>query len=535
MKSSPPDPLHFQSGENEHWTTANLGEAMPGVATPLSVTVWGDSVDKGLLAAAVSLGAIAPREAREIGPPAIRVTRLFHGRAAVKADVLALIGDRMPGTTGEEVVRTYFGSVPETMDLHPTRRRYPVVAARLPWTFATHPRRVRSLAADWDAWWPRSVAAVPGLTRGAAARQLTEAVARLEAAVIVQSVAVIACVQPAYDALSQAIESVDQGEDLSLLLSVPGGAESAVVQDIWKASRGELPIEAITARHGFHGPSEGELSATVWREDDAPLRRMVSQYAGMDESEAPDAREAALRAERSELESKLLAAASPAARPGIRVLLRLAEPRVALRGVAKRSMLQALDVARASARRLGEELAAAGVLDQRDDVFFLTVAEATGPQRPDLADVVAIRREQRTEHARFSIPEHWRGNPEEVLAREAAASQSTVEGEGVSAGAVTGTARVVLDPSFTDVEPDEVLVAPTTDPSWSAIMFVSKALIVDIGGELSHAAVVARELGIPCVVNTRNGTATIRTGDRVRVDGEAGTVEILERASESRP
>jgi pyruvate,water dikinase len=62
-------------------------------------------------------------------------------------------------------------------------------------------------------------------------------------------------------------------------------------------------------------------------------------------------------------------------------------------------------------------------------------------------------------------------------------------------------------------------------------MFVSAALVVDIGGALSHAAVVARELGIPCVVNTRTGTSVLRTGDRVRVDGKAGTVEVLERAS----
>ena len=80
----------------------------------------------------------------------------------------------------------------------------------------------------------------------------------------------------------------------------------------------------------------------------------------------------------------------------------------------------------------------------------------------------------------------------------------------------------------------EVLVAPTTDPSWSAIMFVSSALVVDIGGALSHAAVVARELEIPCVVNTRDGTKAIQTGDRVRVDGEAGTIEILERTEEGR-
>ncbi len=106
-----------------------------------------------------------------------------------------------------------------------------------------------------------------------------------------------------------------------------------------------------------------------------------------------------------------------------------------------------------------------------------------------------------------------------------------VEGIGVSGGVIEGVARVVTDPDFAEVADDEVLVTPTTDPSWSSIMFVSSALVVDIGGALSHAAVVARELGIPCVVNTRSGTKAIRTGDRVRVDGTAGKVEVLDRAT----
>ncbi len=92
---------------------------------------------------------------------------------------------------------------------------------------------------------------------------------------------------------------------------------------------------------------------------------------------------------------------------------------------------------------------------------------------------------------------------------------------------------MVTEPDFAEVESDEILVAPTTDPSWSSIMFVSKALVVDIGSALSHAAVVARELGLPCVVNTRDGTRLLHTGDRVRVDGTAGTVHILERAESS--
>ena len=102
-------------------------------------------------------------------------------------------------------------------------------------------------------------------------------------------------------------------------------------------------------------------------------------------------------------------------------------------------------------------------------------------------------------------------------------------GVGVSAGVVEGIVRVVMSPDDEDIRPDEILVAPFTDPSWSSIMFISSALVVDIGGALSHAAVVARELGIPCVVSTGHGTQLINTGDQVRVDGTKGTVEILAR------
>jgi len=130
----------------------------------------------------------------------------------------------------------------------------------------------------------------------------------------------------------------------------------------------------------------------------------------------------------------------------------------------------------------------------------------------------------------------WQGPPETIEDESAADERAELlTGTGVSAGVIDGVVRVVSDPSFTDVEPDEVLVAPTTDPSWSSIMFISSALVVDIGGALSHAAAVARELRIPCVVNTRNGSRVLRTGDRVRVDGDAGTVEVLARAASPHP
>ena len=139
------------------------------------------------------------------------------------------------------------------------------------------------------------------------------------------------------------------------------------------------------------------------------------------------------------------------------------------------------------------------------------------------------------EYQSVTIPGAWKGLPVPTEIEEApelgAARSEQIQGIGVSAGVSEGLARVVTDPSFAEVEPDEVLVASTTDPSWASIMFISSALVMDMGGPISHAAVVARELGIPCVVNTRVGTREIRTGDRVRVNGDTGTVEILEPVS----
>jgi pyruvate,water dikinase len=115
----------------------------------------------------------------------------------------------------------------------------------------------------------------------------------------------------------------------------------------------------------------------------------------------------------------------------------------------------------------------------------------------------------------------------------AAERVDSLTGVAVSPGLVEGRARVVTDPADADMEPGEILVAHTTDPGWASLMFLAKALVVDIGGLLSHAAVVARELGIPCVMNTGVGTQVVSSGDVCRVDGNAGTVEILERVPQS--
>jgi pyruvate,water dikinase len=221
------------------------------------------------------------------------------------------------------------------------------------------------------------------------------------------------------------------------------------------------------------------------------------------------------------LQRAIVAELPLARRPAARLLLQRAAELLPLRGVGKRAFLQSLDVARGATRRLSELLEL--------DAFYLTADELAGPLPADAADLVALRRQRRTEYEALMIPNMWRGVPQPSTAAAPPDAANIISGVGVSSGITEGFVRVVTDPAFTEVGEGEILVTPTTDPSWASIMFLSSALVVDIGGPLSHAAVVARELAIPCVVNTRHGSRVLRTGDRVRVDGDAGTVEVLER------
>ena len=114
---------------------------------------------------------------------------------------------------------------------------------------------------------------------------------------------------------------------------------------------------------------------------------------------------------------------------------------------------------------------------------------------------------------------------------EPPADQDALKGLAAMSGRVRGKARVLVDPADAgSLEPGEILVAPYADVGWSPLFLVAGAVVTDLGGPLSHAAVVAREYGVPTVVNVKVGTRLVRTGDELEVDGAAGTVRIVARA-----
>jgi pyruvate,water dikinase len=304
--------------------------------------------------------------------------------------------------------------------------------------------------------------------------------------------------------------------------------ETALMADLWAVSRDRLTLDGFLATHGYHGPAEGEVSSRSWREDPAPLEALLATYRTMDDSAAPTAVEGQRVAEREAAAAELLAALSPVRRPGATVVLAAAKRYIPLREVGKAAFLQALDGARAAARVLGEDLARAGTVGAADDVFYLTVDELLGELPADAKEVVAYRRGKREEYLGLRLPDTWTGvaTPTRIEASEAAATGDEITGLAVSPGVVEGRARVVLDAATTELEPGEVLVCETTDPSWASLFLVASALVIDIGGALSHGAIVARELGVPCVINTRVGTRRLRTGDLLRVDGGRGVVTV---------
>jgi phosphoenolpyruvate synthase/pyruvate phosphate dikinase len=140
---------------------------------------------------------------------------------------------------------------------------------------------------------------------------------------------------------------------------------------------------------------------------------------------------------------------------------------------------------------------------------------------------------------RYRLPQAWAGLPELIEiggdAATDAAAGTTITGVAASGGVVEGRARVVRDPAATELDDGDILVCETTDPSWVSLFMVAGAVVTDFGGLLSHGPIVARELGLPCVCGTEEGSRRIRDGQRIRVDGDRGVVEVLSPAPRTEP
>ena len=178
-----------------------------------------------------------------------------------------------------------------------------------------------------------------------------------------------------------------------------------------------------------------------------------------------------------------------------------------------------------------DRLVAAGVLEDREDIFFLTFPELQGVVANRRADGRLIDRRRadfRSFHA-LMPPRVITSEGESVVGvyRGRQCPPGAIVGLPVSSGAVEGRARVILDIADAAVEPGDILVTRHTDPSWSPLFVTVSGLVTEVGGTMTHGSVIAREYGLPAVVGVEDATGIIPDGSRIRVDGTGGYIELL--------
>jgi rifampicin phosphotransferase len=296
---------------------------------------------------------------------------------------------------------------------------------------------------------------------------------------------------------------------------------------------------AFLDEYGMRGPNEWDIRARSWDADPVQALAHVDSLRASPDDGSPQARATRLSGRRKAVADELraLLAADGEALGTLEVALRSAKDTIPLREQTKANSAVVINEVRLAVRELGRRGVAAGRLTEPEDVTML-LADELDAYVADPASFTELIRERLAGYRSlfdleppFIIADElpplsqWqqRSRPPEATAEEG----TVLTGVGGSAGTYTGHARVVRDlAAAAALEPGEVMVAPLTDAAWTPLFLVAGAVVVDMGALNSHAVVVSREVGLPCVLSVTGATSVLTDGMLLTVDGTAGTVRI---------
>jgi nucleoside-diphosphate-sugar epimerase/phosphohistidine swiveling domain-containing protein len=305
------------------------------------------------------------------------------------------------------------------------------------------------------------------------------------------------------------VDAARRDPNVTRLLAEPGDrldALSAQAPEFYAAVRAELALI------GHRGPAEVEMQSTSYGDNPELLIRMVAKSLDVPA--------------RAELHHPRIPVQ---ARP----VALVAAHQLRDREIRRDKMVRAIWVLRNLLREQGRRLVTSGVLEAADDVFYLLVDELDALPA-DVSELVARRRAEQRRLASIVPPAAFSGSWQvaTALATVLAAGQ-TLEGLGVCGGRVRGRVRIVRPETIDDLEPGEILVAEVTDVGYTVAFSYAAAVVTELGGPMSHAAVVAREFGIPCVVDAQGAARRLPPGALVEVDGSSGEIRVLELAEDT--
>jgi nucleoside-diphosphate-sugar epimerase/phosphohistidine swiveling domain-containing protein len=306
------------------------------------------------------------------------------------------------------------------------------------------------------------------------------------------------------EAVQRLVVAAQRDPNVVRLLAEPGERLGKLAVD---APEFHSAVLAELELIGHRGPAEVEMLSTSYADNPELLVRMVAR--AMSAPPAPEPRQPQIP-----LRAKPVAA--------------LATRQLRDREVRRDKMVRAIWVLRSLLREYGCRLVDAGIFDTVDDVFYLLVDELDAPP-PDVSDLVARRRAEQRRLNTVVPPTVFSGGWQpSSTSSPALTSGDTIHGVGVCGGRVRGRVRIIRPETIDDLQPGEILVAEVTDVGYTAAFCYAAAVVTELGGPMSHAAVVAREFGFPCVVDAQGATKSLPSGALVEVDGRTGEIRVLD-------
>lgn len=545
------------------WSSVNVGEALPGVATPMTWSIAGGFSEAGFRNAFATLGCRVPKNAHLVGN--------VHGRFYLNLSEFMRIAAQVPLLDPRTLVELGGGSGADEVaaQIHGVSHRgfytrLPLTATRL----LKQQLRLDEDVRKFEEWADRALrlhhaldlAILPdeGLARTVLDAQamlertgtvmLTAASSSLGAHIALKTL--LSRVSPIdADRLAQALTAGIR--DLESARPAIGLLRVAVLAAAEPEARAAIERESLTGLdaipdgptrralvsflelYGDRAVREPELSTPRWKEDPRPvltMLRVALRGESRDSHRALEGARTHADAEMQRVLDRMNALEQTALRHLVARAQKAARLRERMRGWVTRVLglirEVLLDGQRRLLRLMPELQEERGTIPS---VFFLTAPELVNALRNARTDLAPLVRLRRAEHARDVArpdpPVTFVGAPTDVQAPPA--TRDVLRGIPASSGVVEAKVRVLRSADMSAFEPGEILVVRTTDVGWTPLFLMAAGVVTELGGALSHAAIVAREFGVPSVVNVAGVTRLLRTGDVVRVDGDHGTVERI--------
>ncbi|MEM7436545.1 MAG: PEP/pyruvate-binding domain-containing protein [Myxococcota bacterium] len=547
VTSLPGDPneLDTRPPDDAVYTWANIGEMMPGAVTPLTFSVTARGIDIGMQRMYRRIGSHVPED------EGFRYVAMFFGHLFLDLRSLAMLAADVAGSTKKQMCLALCGrDVTEVPEPEPAARwkrglngaRY----FRMLTSVRRHRRALDTLkdelrlpsAKDARGYYRAIDESLPAVWRAYELHLMSSSAAGALSPILLGIVAKGG--EPTSDhhaevaqmlAGATGVESADIAEGAERIVQAlrdhPDAHESFGIADpeaalSWirspAAGRAGAEFARYLDRHGHRAVRELELRQPGWAEDPHPV--VASLQSGL---RARAAGNVASQPRRP------TAGDDGADHPFLNRLLPLAHEAVRCREHTKSALVAVTAHFKRAYRTLGQKMTEEGLLPDEDAVFFGTHEELGRVIAGEVELAAAMLDRRRTIDLQMPLrfEEVFTGRPEPLSASSGPDSERTLTGRPVSRGVVRGKARVVRTlEEAAALEAGEILIAPITDVGWTPYFNLISGLATDVGSAVSHGAVVAREYGLPAVVNLRVATTRFQTGDHVVLDGNQGTLSL---------